>query len=75
VIFLKVPKGPASPVITPATLPTEAPATSDKSLSASVILLESGRFIQYWVPVLEKYHWARLDTATLSVFFMRIPLA
>jgi len=75
VIFFQVSTGPANPVITPATLPTDAVDSSDKSLNASVILPENGVFKQYWVPVLEQYHSARLDTANWTVFFLRTPMA
>ena len=74
ITFLQVPAGPAIPQITPAHAPTDVVVPFDKSLAASVILPEGGVFHQYWVPVLEKYRWARLETANWTVVFLRIPI-
>jgi hypothetical protein len=38
------------------------------------VLPESGGPQQYWVPVLEEYRWAQLETAEWKVTFLRIPL-
>ena len=75
ITFLQVPAGPVTPVITPASVPTHVVEPADKALSASVILPESGGFNQYWVPVLEKYRWAQLQTPFWTVVFLRTPMA
>ena len=73
ITILKVPAGPATPLITPAFAPTDVVNPPDKSLAPSIILPEGGELHQYCVPVLEKYRWARLDTANWTVVFLRAP--
>jgi hypothetical protein len=75
IFFLRVPSGPATPVVTPSLLPTDVVAASgaDSALSASVVLPEASGFNQYWVTVLEQYRWAQLDTAQWKVIFLKNP--
>jgi hypothetical protein len=71
--FIRTGAGPATPTITPATVPTDAVVTLDKVLSASVTLPETGGLRQYWVPVTETYLGAQLQTAEWTVLFVRLP--
>jgi hypothetical protein len=73
VTILQVPAGPETPMITPAFAPTDVVNPPDKTLAPSVILPEGGTLQQYCLPVLEKYRWARLDTANFTVIFLRAP--
>jgi hypothetical protein len=74
IVILKLPAGPAIPWITPAHAAVDAVKPDDKALCASVILPEAGGFQQYWVPVLENYRWATLDTPAWRVTFLRLAI-
>ena len=90
VTFLRLPVRPSTGLfpsageakILPSQLPTSSPVLSDKSLSAMVILPESGGANQYWVSVPESsrfpqspYRFSLLLTSEWSVLFLRHPLA
>jgi hypothetical protein len=74
ITFLRVPSGPASPIVTPTLLPTHEPSDpADNGWSASVALPEASGLNEYWVTVLEQYRWAQLQTAEWTVLFMKLP--
>src|SRR5262245_58529689 len=74
VTLLRTPAGPATPQITPSHASVDVVDPGDKALCASVILPEAGAHNQYWVPVLDRYLWATLDTQYWKVLFLRLPM-
>lgn len=79
VTFMKVSGGPATPLISPATLPADEVRHTDKVLAASIILPSASGPRQYWVPVTERneflgYRFAQLATEEWTLFFLREPL-
>jgi len=66
--------GPSTPVVFPATLPTDITQNTDKVLTAGVTLIGAAGQTQYWVPVMERFRWAILQVSGLTVFLFRDPL-
>ena len=73
ITFLKVPSGPASPIISPRLAPTEGPIPATGATSAIVELQESSGVNQYCVTVQEEFGWAQLQTAEWTVIFIKQP--
>jgi hypothetical protein len=67
ITFLRVPSGPASPIISPRLTPTEGSIPATEAISAIVELPESSGVNQYCVTVQE------LQTAEWTVVFIKQP--
>lgn len=71
ITFLRVPSGPASPIVSPRLTPTEGSIPATEATSAIIELSESSGINQYCVTVQEEFGWAQLQTAEWTVLFIK----